>query len=190
MHDPRMLRERADALRDAMRRREALDAFGPVVDQGVVLEKQRRAVIANVERLKAERNSTSQEVARRKKAGESADELIGQGRALGESIASDEKALVEIQGRLDHVLLEIPNVTLPDVPAGGEAHNVIVKSWGTPRDSAGVRPHWEVMAALGMLDLERGAKVSGSGFVFYRGPGARLVRALMNLCMDTHARDH
>jgi seryl-tRNA synthetase len=190
MHDLRMLREQADALRDAMQRREALDAIGPLLDRGVMLEKQRRERITDVERLKADRNTASQEVARRKKAGESADELIARGRTLGESISAAEKALVDIQGQLDQLLLEIPNVTLPDVPAGGEAHNVIVKEWGTPRDPAGVRPHWEVMAALGMLDLERGAKVSGSGFVFYRGLGARLVRALMNLFMDTHGRDH
>ncbi len=84
----------------------------------------------------------------------------------------------------------MPNVTLPDVPAGGEHENVVLRAWGEPRATEGRRPHWEIGAALGLFDLERGAKVSGSGFVFYRGQGARLVRALMNLFIDTHVAEH
>jgi seryl-tRNA synthetase len=126
------------------------------------------------------RNTTSQEVAKRKRAGEPADELIAQGRALGDEIARLEAELAEVEGSLRAVLLEIPNLTLATVPAGGEENNIIVGEWGTPRPPAGVVPHWEVGTKLGLFDLERASKVSGSGFVFYRGRGARLIRALVS----------
>jgi seryl-tRNA synthetase len=190
MHDLRMLREQLDALRQGMARRGALDTIGPILDRGEALDRERRALITAVEEKKAARNASSQEVARRKKAGENADDLIAAGRALGEQIAADEARLADVEGALQRLLLEVPNLTLPDVPEGGEEHNVVVRSWGTPRAPAGVRPHWDVMAALGMLDLERGAKISGSGFVVYRGMGTRLVRALLSLFMDVHAREH
>src|SRR5205823_30402 len=83
-----------------------------------------------------------------------------------------------------------PNITLPDVPAGGEDNNVVVKSWGTPRDQTGVAPHWEIGEKLGMIDFERATKVSGSGFIFYRKRGAQLVRALMSFCIDLHREEH
>ncbi len=190
MHDQRMLREQIDVLRDAVRRRGAGEALLPVIARGEALDRDRRALIAAVEEKKAERNATSQEVAKRKRAKEHADELIARGRALGDAIAAEEARLAEVESALHQVLLELPNVPLADVPEGGEDCNVIVSSWGTPRDSAGVKPHWEVMAALGMLDQERAAKISGSGFVVYRGHGARLVRALLTMFMDLHAREH
>jgi seryl-tRNA synthetase len=87
-------------------------------------------------------------------------------------------------------MLELPNFTLPEVPTGGEECNVIVREWGTPRIEEGLRPHWEIAEKLGILDLARGAKISGSGFVVYRGAGARLVRSLMNLFLDVHTREH
>ncbi|MDE3152259.1 MAG: serine--tRNA ligase [Gemmatimonadota bacterium] len=190
MHDLRMLREQIDVLRDAVRRRGAGDALLPVIARGESLDRERRALIASVEEKKAERNATSQEVARRKRAKEDADELIARGRALGDAIAGEEARLADVERALQQLLLEVPNVPLADVPAGGEEHNVIVKTWGTPRDSTGVKPHWDVMAALGMLDQERAAKISGSGFVVYRGRGSRLVRALLQLFMDTHVTEH
>lgn len=190
MHDLRMLRDQIEVLRDAVRRRGAADALLPVLDRGEALDRERRALITAVEEQKAERNATSQEVARRKRAKEDAEALIASGRAMGEAIAAGEAKLGEVETALQQLLLDVPNVTLADVPAGGEEHNVIVKAWGTPREPAGIRPHWDVMAALGMFDQERAAKVSGSGFVVYRGRGARLVRALVSLFMDTHAAEH
>jgi len=121
---------------------------------------------------------------------ENADELIALGRALGDEIARLEQELAVAEESLKRVLLEIPNVTLPAVPAGGEEANVIVREWGTPRSPAGVKPHWEIAGALGMIDLDRAGKVSGSGFVFYRRNGARLVRSLINFFMDLHRDEH
>jgi seryl-tRNA synthetase len=190
MHDRKTVREQPDQLREAVRRRGQLDALAPALDRAEALERERRALIAAVEERKAARNANAQEVGRRKRAGESADDLIAQGRGIGEEIARSDARLAAVEQEFDAILLEIPNVVLPDVPEGGEECNAVVRTWGTPRTGDGLRPHWDLGAALGAFDLERGAKVSGSGFVVYRGGGARLVRALMNLFIDTHAGEH
>jgi seryl-tRNA synthetase len=185
-----VLREQIDALRDGMRRRGALDTLGPVIDRGQTLEAERRTLIAATDERKALRNTNAQEVAKRKRAGEPADELIALGRSLGDEIAKLEQELAGVESALNQVLLELPNVTLPDVPAGGEECNLIVHTWGTPRAPDGVVPHWDIGKQLGLFDLERAGKVSGSGFVFYRGKGARLIRALLNYFMDVHRDEH
>ena len=190
MHDVRLVRERLGDLREAMRRRESLEALAPQLDRCEGLERERRLLIQAVEERKAARNASSQEVARRKRAGEPADDLIATGRALGEEIARLERELASAEGQLEAILLEVPNVTAPDVPAGDESQNVIVRSWGEPRSSDGVRPHWEIAAAHQLFDLERAAKISGSGFAVFRGSGARLVRALLNFFLDVHTGEH
>lgn len=190
MHDLRMLREQIDLLREGLRRRGMLDTLAPVLERGQGLERDRRSLIQAVEERKAQRNINAQEVAKRKRAKEDADELIAQGRALGDEIANLERELATIEAELQRTLYEIPNVNLADVPAGGEENNVIVREWGTPRPSDGVKPHWEIGAKLGIIDLERASKISGSGFVFYRGLGARLVRALLSYFMDVHREEH
>jgi seryl-tRNA synthetase len=190
MHDLRMLRDQIDVLREGLRRRGALDNLAPTLRRAEGLEQQRRALIAASDERKAARNSNAQEVARRKKAGEPADELIAVGRALGDEIAKLEGELREVESGLQQIVLEIPNVTLPGVPEGGEEKNEVVKSWGTPRTAGKLEPHWDIGARLGLIDLERSSKISGSGFVAYRGKGARLIRSLLNFFMDMHAREH
>jgi seryl-tRNA synthetase len=190
MHDLKLVRERLGDLREAMRRRGALDALGPQLDRCENLEQERRLLIQAVDERRASRNATSAEVARRRKAGEPADDLIAQGRAQGEEIGRLEAELARVEAAFSEILMVVPNITLPDVPEGDEEHNVIVRSWGQPRDSAGVRPHWEIAAEQGMLDLPRGAKISGSGFPVFRGTGARLVRALMSWFLELHTGTH
>jgi seryl-tRNA synthetase len=189
MHDLRAIRESADALRDGMRRRGRDDLLA-VVERAEDLDRERRAVIQAAEERKAARNATTQEVARRKRAGEDAAELVARNRLLGEEIALLERDLASIEERLRTAMYELPNLVLPDVPEGGEENNRVLRSWGAPRDPAGVRPHWEVADALGLLDLARGAKITGSGFVVFRGQGARLVRALLNFMLDLHTTEH
>jgi len=190
MHDLRMVRERLDDLREAMRRRGALDGLASQLDRCEALERERRLLTQAVDERRAARNASSQEVARRKRAGENADDLISQGRALGDEISRLEGELAAAELTLSGILLEVPNVTLSDVPAGGEECNVVVRQWGEPRPSSGVRPHWEIASELGLVDLERATKVSGSGFAVFRGVGARLVRSLMSFFLDTHADEH
>jgi len=190
VHDLKTLREQPALLREAMARRQKLDQYGPLLDRADALESERRVLIQAAEERKAARNASSQEVARRKRAGEPADDLIAGSRALGEEIARFEQELADVERQLQAIVLELPNVPLADVPEGGEDAGVVVRTWGTPRESDGVRPHWEIAAEQCLFDLERGAKVSGSGFVFFRGHGARLVRALLGFFMDLHAREH
>ncbi|MDP9279394.1 MAG: serine--tRNA ligase [Gemmatimonadota bacterium] len=190
MHDLRMVRENIDALRAGLRRRGALDALSPTIDRAIALDKSRRETIQAVEERKAARNAVSQQVGERKRAGQSADDLQQQSRALGDEIARLDRELAETESQLSSILLEIPNITLDDVPAGGEESNAVVRSWGSPREGGRVRPHWEIGAGLGLIDFERGAKISGSGFIVFRKAGARLVRSLMNMMLDTHTRDH
>lgn len=188
MHDIRVLRETPDVLRDGMRRRGKADTLGPLVERAVALEQERRSAIQACEERKAARNAASQEVARRKKAGEPTDQLLADAKAIGEEIDRLEARQVTVQQELDALLAELPNVTLPEVPEGDETANAIVRSWGTPRQETPAA-HWEVGAKLAIIDLERGAKVAGSGFIAYRGAGARLQRALLNLMLDLHTRE-
>ncbi|MBK8249140.1 MAG: serine--tRNA ligase [Gemmatimonadetes bacterium] len=190
MHDYRVLRDEVELLRGAIERRGKRDQYAAVIDRGIALDATRRAMIQAVEEKKATRNQNSQEVARRKRNKEDAEDLIAAGRTLGEEIATLEYELTRSQADLDGILLDLPNITLDDVPAGDESSNRIEKDWGTPRDGAGCRPHWDIASQLGILDLERGAKVSGSGFIVMRGAGARLTRALMNFFIDVHTREH
>src|SRR5688500_11588702 len=190
MHDLRALRDQIDTLREGMRRRGKFEQLGPLIDRAEALDRDRRLNIQAVEERKAARNAASQEVARRKRAKETADDVVAQSRALGEEIARLEAELEQAESELERIMYELPNITLPDVPSGGEQCNVIVREWGTPRTETGLEPHWEIAEKLGILDLQRGAKISGSGFVVYRGVGARLVRSLMNLFLDVHTREH
>lgn len=190
MHDLRTLRDNLESLRDGMRRRLQLDALAPRIDRAEALDRERRTLIQRGEELKATRNSATQEVARRKKAKENADDLIAQTRALGADISEAELELASVERELGGILLQLPNIPLPDVPDGGEESNRVVRSWGEPRSSDGVRPHWEIGEQLGILDLAAGAKITGSGFVVLRRGGARLVRALMSFMLDLHTREH
>lgn len=191
MLDIRLVRDRLEELRAGMARRGKLAELAPVLDRAEALERERREAITELEARQAERNRITQEVAQRRKAGGDAADLIAAGRAVGEAIASLEARRAGAEAAVQAMMLEFPNLTLPEVPAGGEEANTVVRHWGAPRgDGAGIRPHWEVGEALGLLDLPRGAKISGSGFIVYRGAGARLVRALMNLMLDVHTQEH
>jgi len=181
-----MVRDQVAQLREGMRRRGKLATHGPEIDEAETLDRARRAAITAVEEKKARRNAVTQEVGKLKKAKENADAPMAEARALGDEIAAIEAELAPMQARLDELMAGIPNIPLADVPEGDESQNRVVRSWGEPRPAESVRPHWEVGAALGILDLERGAKVAGSGFVVYRGKGARMIRSFMNAMLDLH----
>lgn len=181
-----MVRDQIAQLRDGMRRRGKLETYAADIDEAETLDRMRRETITAVEAKKARRNVVTQEVAQLKKAKADAEAQLAESRALGAEIAALEAQLGPAEERLNALLLGIPNVPLADVPEGDESNNRVVRSWGEPRAVDGVKPHWEVGAALGLLELERGAKISGSGFVVYRGKGARLIRTFMNAMLDLH----
>src|SRR2546429_176336 len=124
-----MVREHIDALRAGMRRRGALDALSPTIERAVALDETRRETIQAVEERKAARNAVSQQVGQRKRAGESADDLQQQSRALGDEIARLDKELADAEGELSAILLELPNITLDGVPAVGEDKYAVVRGW-------------------------------------------------------------
>ena len=191
MHDIRLLRDQLDHLRDAMRRRGKLDELGPLLERAESVERDRRTAITELEAQQARRNKVTQDVAQRRKAGEDAAELIAESKAIGAAVASLEARRNDADAAVQQMLFELPNITLPEVPEGGESQNTVVRTWGTPReDGESLKPHWEIGETLGVLDLPRGAKISGSGFIVYRGAGARLVRALMNMMLDIHTDEH
>src|SRR5947209_9521703 len=110
-------------------------------------------------------------------------------RKLGERIDALEAELKSVEAALEAKLLYVPNLPLPDVPDGDASHNKVVRTWGEPAPRGG-KPHWELGEQLAILDLTRGAKLSGSGFPVFVGAGSKLVRGLINFMLDLHTREH
>jgi seryl-tRNA synthetase len=155
------------------------------------LDRQRRDLLVRAETLKAERNAASDEVARRKRAQQPADDLMDRLKASGEEVRLLDGRLREIETALEERALSLPNFPLDQVPDGDAAANRVVRSWGAPPDfEFAPRPHWELGAALGLFDLPAGVKITGSGFPLFTGAGARLGRALANFMLDLHTREH
>ncbi|MCZ0702198.1 seryl-tRNA synthetase [Natronobacillus azotifigens] len=156
------------------------------------LDQLRRSLIAETEELKAKRNEVSKEIAVRKKAKQDADEMIKEMRAVGDEIKEKDVKLNEVEEELSNLLLTIPNIPHESTPVGEtEDDNVEVRQWGVVKTpDFEQKAHWDLATELGLLDFERAAKVTGSRFVFYKGLGARLERALLNFMMDLHADEH
>jgi len=166
-------------------------ALATALDELLALDRERRERLVRVETLKAERNAASEEVARRKRAKEPADELMARLKASGDEVKALDAELRDIEAALDASVLMLPNFPLPELPDGDASANRVVRTWGTaPSFDFAPRPHWELGTALGILDLPAGAKVTGSGFPVFRGLGARLVRALANFMLDLHTSEH
>jgi seryl-tRNA synthetase len=153
---------------------------------------QRRQAIAAAETLKAHRNRASEDVAKLKKTGQDASALISETKDMREQIQELEKAAEEYDGRLQKVLTGLPNIPHESVPVGKSAeNNVEVRRWGTPPSfDFAAKPHWEIGEQLGVLDLERAAKLSGARFAVYWDLGAKLERALSNFMLDLHTGQH
>ncbi|MEI5909677.1 serine--tRNA ligase [Bacillus spongiae] len=156
------------------------------------LDEQRRELIVQTEQLKSERNEVSQKIAQMKREKQNADELILQMREVGGKVKELDDQLRKVEEELETLLLSIPNIPHEDVPVGEtEDDNIEVRKWGDiPTFEFEAKPHWDLATNLDILDFERAGKVTGSRFVFYKGLGARLERALINFMMDLHADEH
>ncbi|MET1231735.1 MAG: serine--tRNA ligase [Candidatus Limnocylindrales bacterium] len=171
-----------------------------VVDAAVELDARRRALLGESDGLKAERNAISRSVGEAIKAGSDptgpeVGAIRERSTELGTRIDALDADLAEVEAGLEELLLRIPNPADPGVPVGGEEASVIVRTWGEPAahefdDGEHRAAHWEVGESLGMLALEAGAKVTGSGFPIYRGPGAALQRALIDFMIGVHTHEH
>lgn len=189
MLDAKLMRNEPDRVRQGLLNRgKSLEDF----DRFASMDTKRRELLQEVELLKNRRNTVSQEVALKKRAGEDAEPLILEMREVGDKIKELDDVLRALESELEHILLSLPNVPHVSVPVGlSEDDNVELRKWGTPAAfQYAPKPHWELAQELDILDFERAAKVTGSRFTFYKGLGARLERALINFMMDLHAEEH
>src|ERR1019366_5548652 len=156
------------------------------------LDQSRRDAITQAEQLKARRNELSQQVGALKKSGQDATAVMDETRALKEKLDELDKLAATLDDQMRLSLASIPNLTRDEVPLGkSEADNVVFKTWGDkPAFDFEPKPHWELGEALGILDLERAAKLSGARFAVYMGAGARMERALVSFMLDLHTAKH
>jgi len=186
MIDINLIRENPDIVRAALRKRQ--EDPGPV-DQVLKFDEERRAIIQQVEGLKAERNTVSKEISKMKDQA-ARQEKIDQMRIVGEQIDVLDQNLRNVEAQLDAIMSVIPNIPEPDVPLGvDESENVIIKTVGElPEFDFTPQAHWDLGPALGIINFEQGVKVTGSRFYVLSGAGARLQRALIAWMLDVHIK--
>jgi seryl-tRNA synthetase len=188
--DVRLLRQDPAGVRASLMRR-GDPAVGEGVDAALELDRKWRAVVTEAEALRAQRNAQTEEVARKKRAREPADELLALLKTSAERAKALDAEARELDDSLRDLLARLPNLPHPAIPTGTAEANRVVRTWGEPPSfDFTPRPHWELGESLGVLDLARGSKISGSGFPVFTGAGARLVRALANFMLDLHTTEH
>lgn len=181
MLDLKFIRENTEAVRTGIRQKRADDN----IDAILALDNQRRTLIGEGEGLKAKRNEVSAKVGQMKKAGENADAVIEEMNAVKTRIQQIDEELKSVEEKLEELMLTVPNVPHPSVPVGATPDdNQSIFEWGEKPSAAGLKPHWDITSALGIIDFDRGSKVAGAGFPFYVGKAAILQRALINFFLD------
>jgi len=186
MLDIRLVRENPDVVREALKKRQADVA---VVDSAIALDERRREILGEVERLKAERNTVSKVIGRMKDA-ESRQEKIDAMRAVGDKIKALDDDLRDVDAELTSIMATLPNIPSDATPYGvDESENVVLKTVGDiPQFDFDPQTHWDMGPALGIIDFERGVKITGSRFYVLSGAGARLQRALISFMLDLHIK--
>lgn len=189
MIDIKQIREQFDAVADALTNR---GVARETIENLKTWDVERRRLIIESEQLKQERNEVTETIAKLKRQKEATDAPIAAMKELGARIKAVDAQLAEIEETCNDTLARVPNIPHNSVPIGrDEQDNVAVRQWGTVRQfTFEPKPHWEIAEALDILDFERGAKVSGSRFLFYKGLGARLERACYNYMLDMHVEKH
>ena len=190
MLDLNFVRDNLSRVEEMLRQRGADPAA--VLKDFREVDTHRRQAITEAEAMKAQRNKASEEIAKLKKAGQDATAAIAQTKDLREQIQALEKTAADLDARLQDILSGIPNLPQVSVPVGHSAEdNVEVRRWGTPpKFDFTPKPHWDLGAELGVLDLERAVKLTGARFAVYWDLGAKLERALANFMLDLHTREH
>jgi seryl-tRNA synthetase len=185
MLDIKLIRENPDSVRRALERRRS--DFS--IDDVLALDEQRRGLLVEVEGLKARRNEVSKEIGR---TGEKPPQLIEEMRIIGERIKELDGRVESVEGQLNDLLLQVPNIPHDSVHVGeDETGNQVLREWGETRKfDFKPRPHWELGESLGIIDFERGVKLSGSRFYVLRDRGAHLQRALISFMLDLHTGEH
>jgi seryl-tRNA synthetase len=187
--DLKQLRSAPDQVRAALARRGDPGVLALLAELQQ-LDEQRRASATRLDGLKAQRNEYAKADALLvKQQGKLPAEIADERRRHGAQIAVLEGELRNLEAVLEAKLLFVPNLPLPDVPEGDASKAPVLRTWGTPAPAGGT-PHWDIAERLGILDLKRGAKLSGSGFPVFVGAGARLVRGLLAFMLDLHTKEH
>ena len=188
MLDLNLIRERPDLVRTALKNRQ-MDAYASPVDDILRLDEKRRSLLTQVEALKAERNSVSKEIGKMKDAAER-EKKIAAMREVGDKITAFDKEVADVEAELNNLTAALPNIPDERTPIGAsEEENVVIRTVGqVPEFDFEPKPHWDLGPALGILDFERGTKITGSRFYVLKGPGARLQRALIAFMLDLHIR--
>lgn len=163
-----------------------------LLDQFLSLDEKRRAMLYDVEQLKAERNSVSEHIAQMKRDKQDATSEIERMREVSQRIKQMDSEIAELETELNDALMNIPNMPHETTPlCKDESGNQVVRYEGDKREfSFEPAPHWELATALDIIDFERGSKIAGSGFILYKGLGARLQRSLINWMLDLHTSEH
>ena len=188
MLDIRHIRENADEVRRRLATRGRGDEKG--IAEVLIQDEVRRALLVQVETLKADRNKASKEIGIRKGKGEPADDLMARMKQVSDEIAQLDVQVAEVEAAQQRLLLTIPNLPHPSVPVGDAAANRVERTWGQPASFAfAPKTHMEIGTARGLLDFTQASKISGSGFIVFRGKGARLERALIQYLLDFHTRE-
>ena len=188
MIDIRILREQPDMVRERMAaRRTPVDW-----DALLALDRGRRETLARWERLKEQKNKLSGDIGRLRKSGADASSLMERIGAVSAELDALEQPLNDTERRFQESMLHLPNLPDPGVPVGeSAADNPVLRTWGDPPEfDFAPRNHWQIGEDLGILDFARGAKLAGSRFTLYRGPGALLERALIGFMLDLQTREH
>ncbi|MFS8640442.1 MAG: serine--tRNA ligase [Symbiobacteriaceae bacterium] len=189
MLDLKFVRQHPDVVREALRRRRLDDGD---LDALLAADQEWRRHLHRLEELRARRNETSEEIGRRRRAGEDASALIEEMRRVGEEIKGLEEKVRQLEASIQDRLLRLPMIPDPDVPDGDDDRdNVEVRRWGEPRAfDFEPRAHWDLGPALGLFEFERAAKITGARFTVFHDLGAQLVRALITFMLDLHTREH
>jgi seryl-tRNA synthetase len=188
MHDISFFRNNLEAIRSRLESR----GFTLDIEAFQELDRRRRRCVTESEQLKAERNQATAEIGKLRKAGTDTAERQQAVRAMGERIAELDAEANKVDAEFRDVLARVPNVPHESVPVGKSEHdNVEVRRWGAPRQfDFAPKAHWDLGPELGILDLERAAKVAGARFAVYWGQGAKLERALVQFMLDLHTKEH
>ncbi len=186
MLDIRFIRENLETVKEGVAKKGEDTAK---ISEAVELDEKRRDLIRRTEALKSRKNTVSTQVAKMKSAGEDASALIAEMKSVSDEIKSIDDALAGVEEQLRSTLLQIPNIPHPSVPVGKTpAENKVVSTWGSPvQADFPLKPHWELIEKLNLIDFARGTKITGAGFPVYIGKGAQLERALINFFLDEAA---
>jgi seryl-tRNA synthetase len=184
MLDIKLIRSEPEKVEEALRRRGKEISLQPLLEA----DAQRRALLVEVESLKARRNEVSKEIGVKKQEGEDVDDLMEAMREVGKRISDLENGVKQVESKLERLLWRIPNLPDESVPDGlAEEDNKLVGEWGRPREfDFEPKPHWEIAEHLGIVDFPRAAKISGTKFEVFIGAGDRLRRALIQFMLDSH----